>query len=120
MADEITIRASLRVVNGLSSFVQDYGQLTFDQATAGGGNPGKVSIGTTEETVSLGDITTPGWVIMRNIDPTNYVQWGFSTGVYGGRLEPGEPALFRLDPGATLYMKANVAACSVVIQVLED
>ena len=68
------------------------------------------------------DITTPGWAIMTNLDTTNFVKWGFSTGVYGGRMEPGETAgPFRIDPAlASLYMIADTAACNVLIQVLED
>lgn len=58
---------------------------------------------------------------MRNLDDVNYVQWGFSTGVYGGRMGPGEPAgPFKLDPGATLYMLANTAACKVTVYALEN
>ena len=122
MADEITVNQSLRVSNGNFSFRREVGFSTFDQTTAGGGNPGTVNIGTSEESVTFGDITTPGWAIMTNLDTTNFVKWGFSTGVYGGRMEPGETAgPFRLDPAlASLYMIADTAACNVLIQVLED
>ena len=120
MADEITIRASLRVDNGNFYYTFDPGALTFDQATAGGGNPGSVDIGTVEETISLGDISTNGWCIARNLDAANYVEIGFSTGVYGIRLEAGEVMLFRLNPGATIYAKANTATCKVAVAVIED
>jgi hypothetical protein len=124
MSDEITIQASLQVENG--TYTQPKlgsGIHKFDQASAGGGVPGTVSVGTTAETISTGDLTTPGWVWMKNLDATNYVQWGMSDGgtlKTVGRLEAGEMALFRLDPGATLMMKANTAACLVQIAVQED
>ena len=122
MADEITVNQSLRVSNGNFSFRREVGFATFDQTNAGGGNPGTVNIGTAEESVNFGDITTPGWAIMTNLDDTNFVKWGYSTGVYGGRMEAGETAgPFRIDPGLTsIYMIADTAACNVLIQVLED
>lgn len=57
---------------------------------------------------------------MKNLDDTNFIEWGFSTGVYGGRLEAGEIALFRLNPSTTVYLKADTAACKMTIYSLED
>lgn len=120
MANEITVRTSLRVDNGNFKITADAGALTFDQSAAGGGNPGTVEVGTTEESISLGDIGTSGFCYIRNLDATNYVQLGFSTGVYGIRLKAGEPCLFRLDPSATLYALANTAACKLQVIAVED
>ena len=75
-----------------------------------------LSIGTSEETAGpvFGDIGTEGWVCIYNLDATNYVQVGFSRPVYGMRLYGGgAPADFFIEPGATLYLKANTAACNV-------
>ena len=80
------------------------------------------SVGTTEETAgpAFGDIGTEGWCCIYNLDTTNYVQVGFATTVYGMRLYGGgAPADFFLEPGATLYLKANTAACNVRIIVYE-
>ena len=120
MADEITVYTSLKCTNGNLIFNESTPQLTFDQAVVGGPIPGMKEIGTSEETEAFSELTTLGWVTMRNLDPTNYVEVGFSTGVYGIRLEPGEPATFRLNPGTTLYLRANTAACRVNIYALED
>jgi hypothetical protein len=90
-----------------------------DQAAVGAAS-GVQPIGTSEETLSSGDLTTEGWLFMRNLDLTNYIQVGFSTGVYGIRLEAGECAMFRAEPGATVYLKANTAACNLQYQWLED
>lgn len=76
------------------------------------------SIGTTEESITFTDISVNGWVKLENTDGTNYVQVGFSTGVYGIRLKAGFAATFFLEPGATLYLKANSAACRVRISHL--
>lgn len=120
MANEITVTTQLKVVNGNNSFDTTTQTQTFDQTASGGPTPGYATIGTTEESETFGELSTLGWVRLKNLDITNYVEWGFSTGVYGGRLEPGEPALFRLNPGTTLYLKANTAACKVRIDALED
>jgi hypothetical protein len=121
MANEITVSSRLKVTNGNLKFEYNSGNLTFDQAAAGGPTPGFLTIGTTEESVAFGELGTLGWVIMRNLDATNYVQWGFATTAYGGRMEAGETVgPFRLEPSTTLYLKANTAACQVLIYALED
>lgn len=82
---------------------------------------GTQSIGTTEESVSWSsDIGDEGYLFIRNLDTTNYVQLGFSTGVYGIRLKAGEFALIRLEPGATLYAKANTATVNIQYVLYED
>jgi hypothetical protein len=120
MADEITVSMSIRAEkDGLSVF-RNHGPLQFDWATPRGFNPGVVNIGTSEEAISFGDVT-PGWVIMKNLDGTNYVIWGPESGgnmVACGRLSPGMVALLRLAPGVTLRMQANTAACDVLIEAI--
>ena len=76
MANEIQVSMSLVVSNGSFKFRFQPGGLQFDQTGTGGGNPGLVSVGTSEENIALGDITTEGWVVMMNLDATNYVEWG--------------------------------------------
>jgi len=75
-----------------------------------------VSIGTSEQDVTFTDVTTLGWIYMLNLDAANYVEWGpKSAGVMVplGRMQAGEPAVLRLDPGITLRMKANTAPVKV-------
>lgn len=120
MANEITVSAGLHVLNGNSSFSQPSKSKSFDQAAIGGPTPGAISVGTSEESTAFPELTTEGWLFMHNNDPTNYVQWGFSTGVYGGRLKAGEYALFRMEPALTLYLKANTAACNVLVYGFEN
>jgi len=81
----------------------------------------KPSIGTSEESITFTDIATNGWAVFTNMDTTNYVEWGFSTGVYGGRMRAQESAgPFRVNAGATIYMRANTAACRVRVVMYED
>jgi hypothetical protein len=121
MADEIEVLSAITVRNGNSVHVQPAEVKTFDQTNPGGGNPGLVVVGTSEEQIDFGELTSPGWFTMINLDTTNYVEWGFSTGVYGGRMEPGEPAgPFRLNPAASVYVKANTASCRILAQAWDD
>ena len=120
MSDEIKVQIQVTCRNGNLRYSFAPGQKSINQAAVGGPTPGYVTIGTTEETVTFGELGTAGWLMMQNLDPTNYVQWGPATGVYVGRMEAGEPAAFRIEPGTTLYMKANTAACKVLVECLED
>jgi len=121
MANEIKILQSLRLLK--STLKHEFtpaqlsltmtGSLVYDVTT---------SVGTTEETAgpTFGDIGTEGLCVVYNLDPTNYVQVGFAPTVYGMRLRGASaPATFFLEPNATLYLKANTAACNVRIIVYE-
>ena len=119
MANEIIVSAGIQVRNGSMSDRFQPGNKAVDQAAVGGPTPGYVTIGTTEESVAFGELTNKGWVMMQNLDPTNYVQWGFSTGVYGGRMRAGETAgPFRMD-ATSIFLRANTAACKVLIKGYE-
>lgn len=96
------------------------GRLSVFQTTEGGGNPGVVSVTTSEVTLSFGSVT-PGVVLLYNLDDTNFVEWGVATGVYPFRLPPrlasnskACPALFTRQSG-TIYLKADTATCRVLV-----
>lgn len=121
MANEITITSGIQVrkANLISDVIPFSKQI--DMTGSGGPTPGTISVGTSEVNTAFPELTTEGMLWMRNLDATNYVEWGFSTGVYGGKMKPGEPAgPFRMKPGLTLYLKANTAACKVQIYGFED
>jgi hypothetical protein len=120
MADEISVRLNLRVSNGNLVESIDTGTKTFTQNAIGGPTPGYVSVGTSEETISLSELSTIGACYIQNLDATNYVEFGVSTGVYMVRLKAGDIAYLRLKPGVTLYAKANTATCKVVVKAFED
>jgi len=80
-----------------------------------------LSVTTSEKTVStFGELTTEGVTVVRNLDGTNFVKIGFSTGAYGIKLKPGETYVFRLLPGVSMYLIADTATCLVDLDVLED
>ena len=119
MADEIKLSVSLGVTNGTLVSPSNVYSKTFDQAAPIAPAPGGVNIGTSEETINFGDIT-PGWVEIVNLDDTNFVDLGFSTGVYGITLPVNGVCLFKMKSGATLYAKADTAACEISIRGIND
>lgn len=120
MANEITLNQRLQLANGDLLDDNNPGRIQITQTTQTM-YKAVITIGTTEESVTYAELTTPGICYLKNLDATNYVQWGVATTVYTGRLLAADaPACFRLDNGATtLYLKANTAACKVLITVYD-
>lgn len=120
MANEITTTVRFQCINGnYDPGTISISGATFDQAAVGA-QEGVQEIGTSEETLTATNLTTKGWLYMRNLDDANYIQWGPATTSYVGRLEAGEFALLRTEPAATIYLKANTAACDLQYRWLED
>jgi len=121
MANEIKITAGISVRKSNLVFEHIATTALSNMTGTGGPTPGFFIVGLVEESTVFPELTTEGWLFMRNLDATNYVQWGFSTTVYGGRIRAGETAgPFRMEPGLTLFLKANTAACNVLIYGFED
>lgn len=76
----------------------------------------QLSIGTSEEQIELDDVASPGEVYIRNLDDTNYVRAGATTGQYATRVLAGRFAFFPLE-GTTLFVIADTASVSVRIVV---
>ena len=70
------------------------------------------SVGTTEEALELGDLSTGGYLIGVNRDATNYMEIRSGTGATDLiRLNAGEVCCFRVSGDATApYVIANTAA----------
>ena len=99
-----------------------HGQSSDDVTTAADFSYSEVkAIGTTEESIALpADLTGAGtgFAYIKNMDATNYVQIGTATTVYWARLKAGEHMVVALDNAiATIYLKANTAACNVRVVV---
>ncbi|GIV50268.1 MAG: hypothetical protein KatS3mg038_2129 [Candidatus Kapaibacterium sp.] len=118
MANEIRITLSMAVNNGaLRETISE--QLALDQASAQGPTPGFVVVGTTAEQISFGDVATPGYAYLKNLDTVNYVQIGVVVSAVFYplmRLNAGEAAIVPWDSGAVVYAKANAAPVPMVIK----
>lgn len=124
MANEIKVTASLSCTNG-NFILPTIGsaQQSITQSTLGGGGPGYLSIGTSEEAVTFTDVSSLGWCYIRNLDGTNFVTFGPESGgamVTVGKLKAGEACVLRFQPGITFRMKADTAAVKVQIICLEN
>ena len=117
MANEITLNLRVAVTNGLLKDDWNPGQLLFNQTTKGNTRLFQ-AIGTSAESVSFTDIT-PGFVVLRNHDTTNYVEYGMSDSgtikILGKLRANGGLAIFELAASTTLMLKANTASCNVEI-----
>lgn len=69
--------------------------------------------------LNLGTVTTPRWVMVKNLDATNYVNVLTGTGgVIFAKLLPGEFCLIPLGSGALApFIQAAIAACQVEVLV---
>jgi hypothetical protein len=75
-----------------------------------------------EEALVMGDVGTPGYIFIRNLDATNYVSMRPGTGDDDlVELKPGEFALFRLARDATApFVQADTGACDIEYYLFED
>ena len=77
-------------------------------------------IGTDEEALDIGDITTPGYILIKNMDDTNFVEIRPGSGTADLiKLEAGEIALFRLALAGP-YAIADTAACDIEMLLIEN
>lgn len=123
MANEITMTSSLRVLNGNQNYAPPQTSKKYDQSTAGGPVPGTLSIGTAGEDITFTDLSTPAVVRMKNLDATNFVEYGIwdgSTFHELGELLPGQETVLRFSRNMTGFrMKADTGACRVEIDAFE-
>lgn len=119
MANEIRVSASMSVSNGALISNGAANTQQYDQASPVAPGPGGMNIGTSEETIDFGDIT-PGWTEITNLDLSNHVDFGFSSGVYGITVPAQATVVFKMADGATMYAKADTAACEVFIRSVND
>ena len=116
MAAEITISASLDVDDGVINEALSKVGLRFDWS---GTKFTKhiQSIGTSEEAIDLGEITTLGWFLAVNLDNTNYVELRTGTGASNDFAKlVAKGGLCLLHWGSDIsapFAIANTAACRV-------
>jgi hypothetical protein len=117
MANEISIGQSLQVLkNGATIQKSASASITL---TGNYFMSGVQNVGTTDETIALGDIGTVGVVYFKNLDSTNFVTFGADGTNYHIKLKAGESALLRWN-GAAVHAKADTAACKVEYVIVED
>lgn len=122
MANEIKITHKITTINGVFKNIFQPDLLQVTQSTVGASS-GVITVGTAEEDLTPTDISTNGWLILHNLDNTNYVTYGPKSGgsmVAFGKLKPGEHVSLRLAPTVIIRWQANTSAVKVYYQLLED
>ena len=116
MANELRIEAQLEYSK--SGVKQNKHDSTYADVSGDSFTHVVQEVGTSDELIVIGsDVATWGYVYLKNLDSTNYVEVGL-TGSYSIKLKPGEVALFRA--AAALYAQANTAAVDLEIIVIEE
>lgn len=118
MANELSLIVNLDFSKGGAEVSKQYSKkvtITGDAFTNG-----IQAIGVAEEEIAQGiDLGTPGYMLIKNLDTTNYVEVGSTTGVYDIKLKALEFALYRHNSG-TVYAKADTDTCNVEYCLIED
>lgn len=112
MAKEVTVACQLSVNNGLNSESFASGSFQVDQ-TVQLSSSGIIQVGTATQTISMGEVTTAGYAVFRNLSTatsgTSYVALGAYVGTNMHELialRRGQPAVLPLKGNATVAAKA--------------
>ena len=121
MADEVTVTVSLAFAKGGTSIAYTSGELTFDvSGTHYFANTQEIGAGA-YEALDMGSNVTPGWVFMRNLDATNFVEIKGATGDGAAmlKLKATECGVFRMVSTAP-YAQADSAAVDLEYIIIDD
>lgn len=118
MAGELLIQLSAKFNKGGSKLESEFSSFYFDVSGASG-IKNTIAVGTTDETLALGDVGTPGWLYMKNLDATNYITASADGTLYNIKMKAGEPFLGRWN-GAAIHVKANTATCNMEYMLIPD
>jgi hypothetical protein len=117
MADEVTVNGSLEYEDAEDSELSlGLANATFDVSTKKFIHH-KMAVGTSEEAIPLGEVTSLGWAIFKNLDDENYLEIRSATGAGNDiiKLPPlssAGPFHFGSDVSAPFAI-ANTAACQM-------
>ena len=116
MANEITYQFQMLLNNGSLKDSYSSGSVTANQSTAAlVRNVQTISNSAPAQALDLGSVSTPGFMVVQNLDATNFVDLG---AYIGGtfypfvRLKAGEQGMIRLSTNAP-YALADTASVSV-------
>lgn len=120
MSNTINFSVTAGVTLSAGGTITGTGSGTITQA--GTDNIGSVqNIGTSTEALVIGDVTTIGYLFLKNLDATNYVEISLTSPVGAEafiKLLAGECA-FLPTRQTTIYGKANTAAVDLLVVAME-
>jgi hypothetical protein len=118
MANELSHTLSISYAKGTPSDIVTRTESTTTTISGTMWQAGRQTIGTSEESLQKGDVGTVGYVYIRNMDATNYVEIGTTSGQYSIKLPAGKDCWFFAN-GNTIYAKANTASVAVAYTIFE-
>jgi hypothetical protein len=123
MASELTVTAGLKFAKGTGDAAMSLSKSFSDVVDVSGTEyyENIQSVGTSNEALLASDVGTQGYVLLRNLDTTNFVTVSTDSSAHANpvvKLEAGEVAVFRAN--AALYLKADTGTCRVLCVVIED
>lgn len=139
MSNEVSVRVSLQIRKG---FLDEKPSASYraDMAGSKGPTPGAFTVTTDGTDVDLSELITPGFCFLKNLDATNFVEYGIwepaTSKFYPlGVLRPGRAFVLEFSPNLfeeyegtgtgtsaptnTFRMKANGAPCNVAVEAYE-
>lgn len=126
MANELSISAALSFAKGNAIQSQSYATTTYDVTGTRYTSAVVTVTQAAPVAIPVGDVATPGYVLIRNLDTTNFVELrNGSGGADVIKLRPGAVAgkggfaLFELAVAATLFGLADTADCECEVIVIE-
>lgn len=118
MANELTLAASLKFVKGSKNVPFSKSGIQLD-VTGDDYTFKSQTVGTSEAALNLGDVTTPGYILIYNEDTTNFMSVRSGTGAANlVKVRPGGIALFECEAAAP-FVIANTAAVSIQYCLIE-
>lgn len=129
MANEIGVVTKLSVTKNNYTYFWNPGYLQWgeevkrDLTGTAFADAGQKTVTTSGTNFTLTNVTTAGYVALRNMDANNYVDIGYDdSGTLRDliRLNAGDVALFRLQPARTIRGQANTASVIVSYMILQD
>jgi len=126
MANEAQLHISLRINNPTSKFEAQSTNTSYtvDVAGSSGPVPGMVVATTAGLDVAFTGLTVPTWCVLKNLDSTNFVEYGIWDGATFhelGELPPlSKPQIIKLSRNMTGFrLKADTASCDVSVEAYE-
>lgn len=121
MASELKITINLEYAKGNASVSKQVNNLGIDVSGTVVAS-GVQAVGTSEEALGLNGATTGGYLYMKNLDDTNFLELRSGTGATDVvKLKAGEAALFRLSGDSSApFVIADTAECDLEYVLLSD
>ena len=129
MANEIRLVTKMNLAQGNFTYVWNPGlylpndELFYNLTGSPNSDSGLQTCTTSGTNFTLTNVTTAGYVGLRNTDSTNYIDIGYDdSGTLRDliRLKAGEVCMFRLQPARTIRGKANTASVIVEYMIFQD